>query len=261
MKCAAVYRRRVRNVLSLLGILLSGGIIWGILRIPAGSDVAKETKYQCKFALVGIGLGIDGYCSKHGSFPPSYVADREGRPLHSWRVLLLPFLERSEEYALFSLQEPWDSPRNRVVARAVAFRSPFRCPAMTLADPTPSEETQYVGVSGPNTIFQGARPIRPEEVLDSLGATMLAVETFGTHIVWSEPRDFDVREMSFKVNDVTPQAIRSRHPGGAHILCADGSVKFLANGTDPAVIKAMTTIAGHEKVESSPHAGLLSAEP
>lgn len=261
MKCATFHRISVWSVLCLLGVVLSGGIILGILRIPAGSDVAKETKYQCKFALKSIGLGIASYCSEHGSFPPSYVADREGRPVHSWRFLLFPFVERSEEYALFSLEEPWDSPRNRVVARAVAFRSPFRCPATVLEDPTPSEETNYVGVSGPNTIFQGARPTRPEEVLDGVGATILAVETRAAHIVWSEPRDFDVREMSFKVNDVLLHAIRSRHVGGAHVLCADGSVKFLANAADPAVIKAMTTIAGHEGGQLHRYAGLLSAGP
>lgn len=261
MKCAALCRRPLWNVLGLLGILLVGGIIWGILRVPAGSDVAKETRYQCKFSLGNIGFGIDGYRWKYNSFPPGYVADPGGRPLHSWRVLLLPFMERSEEYALYCFEEPWDSPRNRVVARAVAFRSPFRCPAAVLKDPTPSECTDYVGVFGPNTIFQGPRPTRPEEVLDGLEATILAVETLAAHIVWSEPRDFDVREMSFKVNDVLPQAIRSRHAGGAHVLCADGSVKFLANATDPAVIKAMTTIAGHEGVRLPRYAGLLSAGP
>ena len=35
-----------------------------------------------------------------------------GKPLLSWRVHLLPFLEENELYEQFKLDEPWDSPHN-----------------------------------------------------------------------------------------------------------------------------------------------------
>ena len=41
----------------------------------------------------------------------------------------------------------------------------------------------------------------------------------------------------------------SRHPGGVHVLMADGTLQFLPDDTDPKVLRAMLTIAGGEIVE------------
>ena len=54
-----------------------------------------------------------------GAFPAAYVADENGRPMHSWRVALLPFLEQSDLYSQYNFNEPWDSPEN--------LRWPSRC--------------------------------------------------------------------------------------------------------------------------------------
>lgn len=240
-----LYRKPVCAVLCLLVAVLIVAIVWATLMILTPSDL-PQARYQCRFSLGGIGLGILGYCSTNKSFPPAYIADRDGQPAHSWRVLLLPFIERNDEYALYCFEEPWNSPKNRVAMWAVAFRSPFRCPLTALRDSTPSEYTDYLGIAGPGTVFQGSHPTRLEDMEDGLAATILAGETVDARIVWSRPVDLDVREMSFKVNDVIPTAIRSHHHGGAHVLYADGSVRFLSNSTDPAVVRAMTTIAGKE---------------
>src|SRR5438034_9067098 len=60
-----------------------------------------------------IGLALHDFQQRHGRLPPAVVYDRDGRPLHSWRVLLLPYLEHEELYRRFLLTEPWDSPANR----------------------------------------------------------------------------------------------------------------------------------------------------
>jgi hypothetical protein len=43
-------------------------------------------------------LAVANYEFANGAFPPPFLADASGRPMHSWRVLILPFLEQGELY-------------------------------------------------------------------------------------------------------------------------------------------------------------------
>jgi uncharacterized protein DUF1559 len=58
-------------------------------------------------------VAVATYHDTYGTLPPAYIADAEGKPLHSWRVLLLPFLEQRELYEQYDFDEPWDGPNNR----------------------------------------------------------------------------------------------------------------------------------------------------
>ena len=58
-------------------------------------------------------MAVANYHDMYKCFPPAYVADESGRPMHSWRVLLLPFLSESELYNAYNFAEPWGSPNNR----------------------------------------------------------------------------------------------------------------------------------------------------
>jgi hypothetical protein len=73
--------------------------------------------YQCIDTISDMGLSLHAYHDKHGALPPLYTVDEEGKPLHSWRVLILPFIVRmgdaSELYEKIRLDEPWDSEYNR----------------------------------------------------------------------------------------------------------------------------------------------------
>jgi Protein of unknown function (DUF1559) len=59
-----------------------------------------------------VALAIFKYYDRHGTLPPSYSVDKAGKPLLSWRVLILPYLEQQAVYRQFHLDEPWDSPHN-----------------------------------------------------------------------------------------------------------------------------------------------------
>ena len=69
---------------------------------------------------------MNNYEAQHGCFPPAYSVDKDGRPLHSWRVLLLPYLDEEELYKQLRLDEPWDSPHNKAVFDATAHAVDFR---------------------------------------------------------------------------------------------------------------------------------------
>src|SRR4051794_12070960 len=55
---------------------------------------------------------MHNYHEQHGRLPPAVVHGDDGKPLLSWRVLLLPYIEQGELFKKFRLDEPWDSPHN-----------------------------------------------------------------------------------------------------------------------------------------------------
>ena len=76
------------------------------------------------YNLKQISLAMFGYESTYHSFPPA-VIEKDGKPLLSWRVAILPFMEESRLYQQFHLDEPWDSPHNLEVAKTVPFPFPI----------------------------------------------------------------------------------------------------------------------------------------
>src|SRR5262249_35125672 len=68
------------------------------------------------YSLKQIGLAIHTYHDVYGCLPPAVVRDKDGRPLYSWRVSLLPFVEEDRLFKEFKLDEPWDSPSNKRIA-------------------------------------------------------------------------------------------------------------------------------------------------
>src|SRR5262245_14860206 len=62
--------------------------------------------------LKQVCIAMLAYHDEHGHLPPAVVRDRDGRPLYSWRVLILPYIEEDKLYKEFHLDEPWDSPHN-----------------------------------------------------------------------------------------------------------------------------------------------------
>jgi hypothetical protein len=63
--------------------------------------------------LKHIALAMHNYLDTHGCFPPAAIYGKNGKPLLSWRVLLLPYLDQQNLYQQFHLDEAWDSPHNK----------------------------------------------------------------------------------------------------------------------------------------------------
>ncbi len=61
-----------------------------------------------------IALACHMYIDSHKRFPTDIV-DADGKPLLSWRVAILPYLEQQGLYNQLHLDEPWDSDHNRQV--------------------------------------------------------------------------------------------------------------------------------------------------
>jgi prepilin-type processing-associated H-X9-DG protein len=199
---------------------------------------------QCRNNLKQIIIALYDYHDAYGSFPPAYIADKNGRPMHSWRVLILPFLEQKPLYDLYDLNEPWDGPNNRKLADVCV--SIFNCPA---DNEEPSTMTSYLAVVGPNTAWPGSQPTCIMDFTDGTSNTLLLVEVANSGIHWMEPRDLHVLQMAPTVNPAAGQGVSSLHPGGANAAFADGSVRFLPDNTSPEQLRAMLTRSGGESVE------------
>jgi len=208
---------------------------------------ANETVYprNCRTNLKQIGLALMQYESRCGSYPPAYIADESGKPMHSWRVLILPYLDRQDLYDKYDFSEPWDGPNNSKLHNDWMYS--FGCPDEQ--PPTSSTDTSYVVVVGPNTMFPGAKAVTWRDVPDGDANTLMVVEVANSGIHWMEPRDLDITQMPLTVNPPKGKGVSSNHPDGPHAIFADGHVKLLDDGVTPKQLKAMLTRDGGEEVE------------
>ncbi|MFP6764592.1 MAG: DUF1559 domain-containing protein, partial [Planctomycetaceae bacterium] len=129
-------------------------------------------------------MAVANYVENNGHYPPAYVADANGRPLLSWRVLLLPWLDADELYRQFNLEEPWDGPTNLSLLKDMP--QTFRLHTIDDAHDT---STNYVAITGKQTLWQGAEPRQPDFLTDEPGNTLLIAEFVGHPIPWSKPED------------------------------------------------------------------------
>ena len=225
-------------------ILLIGGNFL-LSEIRKARDLGR--KPQCKTHLKQLGLALHNYHDEYGCFPPAFVADELGRPMHSWRVLLLPYLDQAPLYNQYRFDEPWDGPNNRRLAdRMEEF---FSCPVTpAMRDPSEPCFTSYVAVVGPETAWPGTNSVSIKDIKDGMANTLLLVEVANSGIQWMEPRDLHVLQMAPSINSKAGQGISSRHPGGVYVLLADGAVRFEEESLSPQTIRALLTIDGGEKV-------------
>ena len=192
--------------------------------------------------LKQFGLAMHNYHSAHKSFPPPAILSKEGKPLLSWRVALLPFFqdrEGSKLYEQFHLDEPWDSSHNRpLVAKMPGI---YRHPRSKAAD---DGRTVYLVPHGDTTAFPGPEGIHLRHITDGTSATIAVVEVDEEHAVpWSKPEDWNF-------DPEKPAAGLGGHfPGFFHVEICDGSAHALEDSIDKDVLRALFTRAGGEIVE------------
>jgi len=240
------------GVLVGVGVLLClccGVAYWAVDSGSLEEMAAQNPNYrsQCSNNLKAIGLGMHNYHDAYKEFPAAVLTDEDDRPMRSWRVAILPFIEQAALHDRYDYNEPWDGPHNQELADVVL--EAYRCPSEMDPDST---DTSYLMIAGEGSI--GGLPnegVRIAKVTDGTSNTVMVVEVTNSGIHWMEPRDLDMGQMSMQINDPSGSAIRSRHGEGAHVLLADGSVRFLGNEADPETVRALCTRAGGEAVSGN----------
>lgn len=220
--------------------LFCSGLIRAILVGPGmQSSWDAMRRSECRANLDQIATAVSLYEIDYGCFPPAYTTNAEGDRLHSWRTLLLPYLDEETLYNSLTLEEPWDSESNRPWHNVPV--GVYQCPADSSGNST---DTSYVMIVGGEGVFDGGKPRKAVEVTDGVAQTILLVEMTGSGIHWMEPEDLRWEETDFTINGT--RTISSEHEGGAHVLLCDGAVEFLKEDTPSGEVRAMATRAGKE---------------
>ncbi|HZL91001.1 MAG TPA: DUF1559 domain-containing protein, partial [Pirellulaceae bacterium] len=197
----------------------------------------------CRHNLANIGIAMHHYHDDYDSLPPAYIADASGKPMHSWRVLLLPYLAQDALYRKYRFDEPWDGPNNRTLHSAIV--DVYCCPEEH-ARSSRATDTSYVVVVGPRTAFPGSRCVSLADISDGTTNTLLVVEIKSSGIHWMEPRDLHVTQMSPRINPSRGQGISSHHDRATRALAADGAVRYVRDDLSPSDLTGLLTIDGNE---------------
>ena len=226
-------------------------ILSGVLVYAGIAAYQAVWLFGCKMAsangLQQIMMAMENYRQANGCYPPQYLADKDGRPAHSWRVLILPYLEGDEFRQRYRFDEPWNGPHNRLLASEcpACFRSPN-------ADrKSKSAITGYVVIAGQDTPWHGTLPL-PKEELERIRRrhwkegsntrtnTIWFVEAADSGIDWMEPRDIPLAQALVGIN--VPGGIQSNYSEGLPVWMIDGSSSWVPVGISPDAFRAMLTI-------------------
>ncbi len=189
-----------------------------------------------------IGVALNNYHNDHGTFPPAYLADKNGKPQHSWRVLILPYLAERALYEEYNFDEPWNGPNNSKLLDRMPpmyrYPSPFR-------DTKERTGACFVAVVGPETAWPGKTARKFADLRDAMYQTALLIEYDNESIPWLEPRDLEMDEALELLASGKPTGYYHSENFfyqdfvGRSVLFADGSTRTFDRGGSQSVWSAM----------------------
>ncbi|MBX9578964.1 MAG: DUF1559 domain-containing protein, partial [Gemmataceae bacterium] len=190
----------------------------------AGKPADAATRMRVANNLKQILIAIHAYHDANNRFPADIVG-KDGKPLLSWRVAILPYIEQDAVYRAFKLDEPWDSENNKQLIRQMPQQ--YRLPGQ----PRDDTKTYYQGLAGPGTLFEARKKITLASVTDGTSNT-LAVVVAGDPVEWAKPADipFD------------PKAVKVPASPYANVLLAaiaDGSVRTMGTKITPGLFSKL----------------------
>jgi RNA polymerase sigma factor (sigma-70 family) len=184
-----------------------------------------------------LGLAMWKYKDANGTFPPAVLYDKKGKPLHSWRVLLLPYLGRKKLFEQFKLDEPWDSDHNKkLLARIPDFYAPVA------GKPKHPYATYYQAFVGKGAAFEGKKGMRlPKDFPDGTSNTILFVEA-AKAVPWTKPVD-----LSYDPKKPLPK-LGGMFKEGFNVTLADAGGRFLKRSISTKTLRAAITRNGGERL-------------
>ena len=230
---------------------------------PAQAARAAARRKQSMDNLKHIAFAFHNYEQAMGRFPPPAVIGPDGRPWHSWRVLLLPYLERDDLYEKYDFSQPWDSPKNRPLADEVVkvYRDPARPGDDAFADYAaivgahcmfpPGLVTMENADDFPACLGRGKKVSFPQVTDGTSNTIMFATLDPSRKIPWTKPEDIVVEGAFAGIG--AADGIGAIHSSGDVRLClvafGDGSVQSIADAVEAETMLPLLTRDGGELVD------------
>ena len=213
--------------------------------VPAMTQQMRDESYRRSRMnrFKQIALGMHNHESARSSFPAAASYDAEGRPLLSWRVYVLPYMEQQALFNQFHLDEPWDSEHNRKLIDQMpdVFADPDPAVRAAVGD---KGRTTFVVPTGEDLIFGKKEGMKFKELTDGTSNTILTVEVVPERaVVWTKPDDWEV-DMA---NPLAGVARKDR--SGFVAGWGDGHASYMSNDNSPEVMRKLLTPAGGEVIE------------
>ncbi len=227
--------------LGLVVLFVLAALFTPILRRGQSRHAAMRS--VCLNHLFKVSKALQAYHDEHGAFPPAYTVDADGKPLHSWRTLILPYLGEEELYKTIDLTKPWNDPVNARARQTVVDY--YQCPWL---DNTESM-TNYLAIVTPQSCLRPGKSPSQNEITDKLDQTVLIVEVPTDYAVpWMSPQDVDeaffVDQMQDELKNKSGQPATWPHPGVIPVIYAAGNTQLIDIMTPAAERRAMITVAG-----------------
>jgi hypothetical protein len=209
-------------------VLIRTLFLGSLLTLPTlgRDDPPIFTKKELRTAsnnLKQIALANLNFESAYG-YLPGDIVDKAGKPLLSWRVAILPYLDQTDLYNSFKMDEPWDSPTNKkLIEKIPKTYTPVRGKAK-------AGETFCQVFVGENTLFGPNKKPKIVSITDGTSNTGSVFEA-GDPVIWTKPADlpFDEKKPLPKLGGM--------FDGEFHVAMCDGSVRLLKKNPDEQQLK------------------------
>ena len=209
---------------------LSVAFALGWLLLPTMGDARPTARRaECMNHIKQITLAIGNYEAIHGHLPPPYTTDKDGNPLHSWRVLILPHLEEQELYDAIDLTKPWHHPDN--LALQERMPSVYRCPSFASNAKGIAPTTAYVAIVGEHTAWPRSGTRIMDDITDGTSKTLALIESEQHRIHWMSTADPGIESIGPLNADGETLLSISSHNGGVVFSRCDASIGFLPSDT------------------------------
>jgi hypothetical protein len=211
-----------------------------ILQLAAAKAREDAPRLQTVNNLKQLALTMHVYFDANRILPARAIFDATGKPLLSWRVHVLPYIEQGELYNQFKLDEPWDSAHNK---KLIAKIPPIYVSLFSKV--TEPGKTTYLALTGKGSIFDGNKGISLRDITDGTSNTIFAVDANDTRaVIWTRPEDFPIDTPDPLAGLVRPGA------KGFYAGFADGAARFIPTSIQPAQLRALFTRNGGERVNA-----------
>jgi hypothetical protein len=223
-----------------------------LLKAREGDEQMQQMRMRRRSMnnLRQIAIALHNVHDAHKRLPPPAILSKDGKPLLSWRVAILPYIEEMPLYNDFRRDEAWDSPHNKqLLARMPKIYAPI---SVKTKEPHSTFYRGFVPAKGNKftTAWQSIRnPGGAEGANGPFGAwggrlsagfpdgtsnTIFVIEA-GEAVPWTKPD-----ELVYDENKALPK-LGGLFADGTHAVMADGSIIFIPRQYNEQNLRALIT--------------------